>query len=316
MSGLCECGSSLGNTGLPNCQPIFSAGSKLIIVPTYDEDGNLNSVDPTDTLNAAYFSALVNNTDGSIRWYPLPKMKNITDERGDAKYQEFDDGTKAFIQQGARPFAGFIAEGTPQLQGKIEGYRCSEISAYVVDINRNLIGKQSDDDGLLYPIKIDNDSWYCKFVKATSAGTISGVMVGFNWDIDEQDSDLRFISASNIDTNLLNLNGLIDATITVVSTGQTSMVFKVLTDAGEIGNPIRVKGLVAADFFDSVGGTASRLYNVTDSAAVTITALTEGTGTNAGQYTATYTSQTVSDVIRITPVKDGYSFTANTGTVV
>lgn len=314
--GLCACSLSLGNTGLPNCQPIFSAGTKLIIVPTYDADGNLNYIDPADTLNAAYFSALVNNTDGSLRWYPLPKMKNVTDERGDAKYQEFDDGTKAFIQQGARPFVGLIPEGTPQLLGKIENYRCSEISAFVVDINRNIIGKQISTDGFLYPIKIDNDSWNPKFVKSTTAGTISGLMLEFNWDIDEQDSDLRFISANQISINLLSLNGLVDATIEVVSTGQTSMVFRVLTDAGEIGNPVRVKGLAAADFYDTVGGTASRLYNVTDSSAVTISALTEGTGTSEGEYTATYVSQTVSDVIRVTPNKAGYSFTANTGTVV
>jgi hypothetical protein len=113
-----------------------------------------------------------------------------------------------------------------------------------------------------------------------------------------KDEYIAQISGSDLTSvNLLNLEGLINAKKSQTSTGQTTMVFKLYTEYGTVATPIAIEGLVAVDF---------ALYNVTDSAAVTVLTSTESP---AGTYTLTYASQTVLDVIRITPSTSGIDFT-------
>ncbi|WP_196302365.1 hypothetical protein, partial [Streptococcus pneumoniae] len=59
-----------------------------------------------------------------------------------------------------------------------------------------------------------------------------------------------------------------------------------------------LSGLVAGDF---------ALYNVTDSAAVTVGSVAESPD---GTYLITFAAQTANDVLRITPTKAGYDFSA------
>jgi hypothetical protein len=57
----CNCDNGLSNTGRPNCVPIQSVTSKLIMVPKYANDGSINSIDLTATLPV--WSTLINQTD-------------------------------------------------------------------------------------------------------------------------------------------------------------------------------------------------------------------------------------------------------------
>ena len=45
MSLGCNCDSGLSNSGQPNCVPIFSVTSGLIMVPLKANDGTLNGLD-------------------------------------------------------------------------------------------------------------------------------------------------------------------------------------------------------------------------------------------------------------------------------
>jgi hypothetical protein len=90
------------------------------------------------------------------------------------------------------------------------------------------------------------------------------------------------------------------------------MTFKLVTNYGSVGNKIKDKGLLAANFVSTVGAVASKLRNFTTSADVAITGLTE----SAGVYTLTYASQTAGNVLIITPLANGRSYTAKNVTVV
>ena len=102
-----------------------------------------------------------------------------------------------------------------------------------------------------------------------------------------------------VTVNLLNLDGLIDAKVKYTSTGQTSMVVKLFAVGGSVATPVAIQGLLAANF---------ALYNVTTSAAVVVLTAVESTVT-PGTYTLTYASQTISNVIRLTPTYTKYDFT-------
>ena len=107
-------------------------------------------------------------------------------------------------------------------------------------------------------------------------------------------------------TDISLLNGLLDVTSTYSSIGQTSFKATLKTQYGSFLNPVLVEGLVAGDM---------ALYNVTDSASVTITSIAESPD---GTYQINFASQTVADVLRLTITKDGYNFaavTANTITI-
>jgi hypothetical protein len=118
-------------------------------------------------------------------------------------------------------------------------------------------------------------------------------------------------SADITGISLLNVAGLVDVLSTNVSCSTTVLVVKLRT---KYNTP--VKGLVIGDFYDVAGGAASKVYNVTDSAALALTSVVESP---SGTYTLTMTvAQTVADKIRVTPVKTGFDYTAviaNTATV-
>lgn len=318
MSALCSCGVSLQNTGTPNCIPVFGVTKQLILVPLIANDGTENSIDPTDTLNSAYVTALINQADDSKRWYPVGPLKNVAGERADALMETFEDGSKVFIRQGVRSFTGLVLKGGPELLNQLNSNRCSSFGAFMIDSNGSLYGKVKNDDGMLYPVEIQADSFYNKLMFTTDT-TIQKIMISFEFGIDERDEDLRMIlSSSFTGVNLANVRGLINAYVSVVSTGQTSMVVDVYNKYGDFINGSPVEGLLIADFASSVTETGSKIRNTTDGADVTLTTVTEST-LQAGRYTLAYTSQTVSDVLQPYIKKnglDGTTMIGTTGTVV
>jgi hypothetical protein len=313
MSALCSCGVSLQNTGTPNCIPVFGVTKQLILVPLIANDGTENSIDPTDTLNSAYVTALINQADDSKRWYPVGPLKNVAGERADALMETFEDGSKVFIRQGVRSFTGLVLKGGPELLNQLNSNRCSSFGAFMIDSNGSLYGKVKNDDGMLYPVEIQADSFYNKLMFTTDT-TIQKIMISFEFGIDERDEDLRMIlSSSFTGVNLANVRGLINAYVRVVSTGQTSMVVDVYNKYGDFINGSPVEGLLIADFASSVTETNSKIRNTTDGADVTLTTVTESTS-QAGRYTLAYTSQTVSDVLQPYVKKNGLDGTTMIGT--
>lgn len=301
---VCSCNTTLNNTGTPSCQPIQKVLKRLILVNTYKTDGTKNYVDPDDTLDAAYITAKLNNSDGSQRWYPSPELKNIVNTRGDATYETFNDNSKIFVQQGVKSFEGLIVKASTAYLSQLDGFRCTDISAWGVDKDGSLIGTLGT-DGFIYPIQIDAQSWLPTYVEPTDTESAK-IALRFDWDVEEEDENLRMISASAFGTNLLSINGLLDVTGVVSSITSTTFAVKLKTDFGSVNDPILAKGWVLADF---------ALYNVTDASSITITSVTENP-LALGNYAFVIPAQTAGDQLRLTDAKNGYELAAVTFTAV
>lgn len=293
MSTICLCNVGLSNTGTPTCQPIASVARKLIVVPYYDSNGDVNSIEVgVDTLNDAFFTAKINAALAANRWFPLPLMKNVADERADSTFEEFGDGSKFFIKDGVRTLSALFPNQSPELLSKISSMRCTEIGVFVIDANNAIIGSQTV-DGFLYPIKVEQQTWSPVLVKTTDAG-VQKIKLTFDFAVEEEDENIRMITSG--EANMLALKGLLDGYMTPSVITTTSFKATINTSFGDLQDPIKVQGLLAANF---------ALYNITDSLSVTIITSTESP---AGVYTITYVAQTSGDVLRLTPTKTGYDF--------
>ena len=316
MSTICSCDVSLQNTGSPTCSPILGVGVNAILVPLIANDGTYNKIDPSATLNSAYFTALINQADDSKRWYPTGKMKNITTDRADPIRETFDDGSSVFIRDGIRTYAGMIIKGSFELSGQFNANRCSTFGVFIIDVDGSILGT-TNGDGYLYPIEVDAATFYSKMMFTTDT-TIQKIMLSWQWGVTQKDDNLRMISANSITgINLADATGLMSVYAEIVSTGQTAMVVDLYAKFGDIVTNYPIEGLVTADFVSSDSAVASKIYNVTDDADVTITA--SESATIPGRYTLTYTSQTVSDVLQPKIKKnglDGATMLGTTGTVV
>jgi len=294
--GVCECNVSLGNTGNPSCEPIFSVIRNLIVVKKYANDGTLNKIDLAVALNQAYFTARVNDTDASKRWFPIKDLLNVTSEKAESTFESFEDTSKVKIREGVRSISALLAEVSPAFLAKIKGYECDEIGVFVVGINGELMGSKGETTGFMYPIEIDAATWNPMLVFGTDS-TIQKINLSFDWALSQRDEDLIMILASDITpVNLLNLSGLLDVSAAYSTISTTGFTAKLKTDYGSVLNPILVKGLLLADF---------ALFNTTTSLNVAIISVTE----NAGVYTFTFAAQGSGNVLRLTPNKNGYDFT-------
>lgn len=301
MSCSCE-NLKLGNLGLPGCTPIAKVARKLIFVPYYKENGDVNRILLTTTFNPAWLTALINATDPSARWYPTGFFENVEQNQADPTYQTYNSGRKTFIHEGPRTFQGLIVgeklKGTPfGLLAKYEEYGCIDLGAFVIDKEGNLIGDGSE-EGYLQPIRVDEGTFYARRVAATDTGA-ENIMLSFDWSELTADSDLAMITAEEMTAKLLNAEGLVDVYADYTDISQTGFTARLYTSYGSINDPNRVKNMLIGEF---------ALYNVTDSSAVTISTMTEGTGDDKGKYTFTFASQTVTDELRLTPTKNGFDF--------
>ena len=303
-----NCNLGITNTGQA-CTEAFGVCDFLVAQQTYDSVGNLNGIDTgSGPFDAAFFAALINHVDPSIRWYPLPKMKNIANMRNDPEFKSWDDNSKSFIQQGVRSFMG-IAIGTtgaaPQMTGKLDSLRGAGVSFYMVDKFGNLIGKvDPNNDTLFCGVEAEADTIY-SVLGMTVDKDVQQIKFGFDFLQTEMDKELKMIKGSELAASISNLRGLIDVTDNWSAPSITSFQVKLYTDGGTPLTPVLVKGLVAADFVSSVGGSTAKVRDKTASANVSITSVESPAGT----YTITGTFPTGHTLI-LKPVKAGFDFTA------
>jgi hypothetical protein len=280
------------------------------------DDGSENSIDPTDTLNNAYFTNLINQADDSMRWYPSGALKNVTGERADPIMESFEDGSKVFIRQGVRTFTGMILKGGPVLLNQLNSNRCSTFGVFMIDTDGSIYGKVKNDDGLLYPIEVQAASFNGKLVFTTDT-TIEKIMLMFEWGVDERDEDLRMIQANSITgINLSAVGGLIDVYYKSVSASPSTIVVDIFNNYGNFVTGSPIEGLVVADFISSDTLATSKVYNITDNADITITTVTES-NTVAGRYTLAMAAGIVaSDVLQILVKKNGLDGATMIGTTI
>ena len=286
----CNCNSGLSNTGRPNCVPLQSVTSKLIMVPLKANDGSLNYIDLS--LPLPTWDDLINEADASKRWFPLPNFENVELPKADSQFEEANSGRMVFLRQGKRSFSGelWAEDSTPTLLGKMQNNRCVDFGVYIVDVNGNLVG--SKHDGGLYPIPVDNPSFNPTFVFATDS-TTQKIMVTFDFDRLFDESTMYMITPLEAGINFNDLTGLVDVNFNDMGLSSTSYDAALVLDYGTALNPIQFVGAVAADF---------ELFNSTTSSVVSISVVEAPAAT----YTFTFVAQTAGDTMILSVVKDGF----------
>lgn len=302
MSLGCNCDMGLSNTGVPACVPIQSVTSTLIMVPLKSNAGVDNAIDLSVAVPT--WSTLVNQSDESQRWFPLPQFENVELPKADSQFEEANSGRKAFLRQGVRSFSGelWADDSSPTLLSKLQNNRCVEFGVYIVDVNGNLVGSKVGDK--LYPIAVDNPSFDPKYMFATDS-TISKIMVGFDFYRLFDEGTMYMITPEEAGINFNDLEGLIDVNFAdLTQVANTSVTFNAEFDYGTAYNPIKLKGLVDTDF---------ALYNNTTSTSETIGSATENLPLE-GNYTIAFTFVSA-ESYTLSINKDGYdgevTFTAS-----
>lgn len=291
----CKCDVGLSNTGTPTCEPIATVAKKLIVVPTYDNTGAKSSVTIGTTLDQAFLDAKINAALAADRWFPLVTMENVTQERAESITETSGSGKIAFIREGSRSFFGEMWKQSPTFLGKLKSAKCVDISIFVVDADGNLIGSCPSADGKIYPIAVDKDSWDVRMSSATDA-TVQKVTLGFNWSDNEKDEYISMLTEDDYTADFLGSKGLLDVSSVISNESTTGFTATLSTAYGSKASLVKVEGLLAGDF---------TLFNVTDTASVSIISVTES---SAGVYDFTFSAETSSDVLRLTPSKNGYDF--------
>jgi len=290
----CNCEAGLSNTGRPNCVPIQSVTSKLILVPKYANDGTLNGIDLTAPLPV--WNDLVNESDVSKRWFPLPVFENVELPKADSQFEEANSGRMVFLRQGKRSFAGELwsEDSSPTLLNKLQGNRCVDFGVYIVDVIGNLVGSKVGD--FLLPIPVDNPSWDPKYAFATDS-TTSKIMLGFDFDRLFNEGTMYMITPTEAVQNFNELEGLVDVNVLNLSqVANTSITFDANLDYGTALNPLMFKGATASDF---------SLFNNTTSTLATIGAVVENLPLEAN-YTLSFAFVT-GNSYTLTIVRDGFT---------
>jgi len=289
----CNCGTGFGNTGTPNCEVPLKEVTGLYFVQTYNSLGIKNKIAITEIIDDAYVTAKINQSDISLRWYPLNALENIGGERAESSFKTSNGGTKKFIKEGVRSFTGEIWSGGIPLLKALKAGRCVDIAVFQIDADGKFIGMNGG-DGFLYPINIQKSTFDVKPMFNNGAET-DFLAMSFDWDSRENDENLDYmLAATGVD--LTSYNGLVDISSTYTSISLTGFTAKLTNGFGAINDRGVLEGLLIGDF---------ALYNVSDSLSVTITSVTEAT---AGVYTFVIPAQGTLEQLRLTPTKTGFDF--------
>jgi hypothetical protein len=278
---------------------------KLIYLDYRDSSGAINEIDCTDTLDAAYFTAKLNNTDVAQRWFPTPDLENVENVRADNITESVASGKEIFIEEGQRTFVGQMIRQSNKLKNQIETARCrTELGVFIVDKAGQLIGDASV-DGFLRPIKVDRNTWSVTVMPATDT-TVQKIQLGFTFSDTVNDGDENIITTNETgsDVNLLALAGLLDveaSAATAITTTGFTIDLSFIYGTACTKNPF--VGATDSDF---------TLFNETTVSAIVIGSVTEGPD---GTYVFVIPAQTSADILTLSLSKTGFEMEPQTITI-
>jgi hypothetical protein len=282
----CSCNGKLGNTGFPQVKP-FGVTAGLYMVPILADDGTRNGLDLTSTTLGADLLAMINNVDPSKRAYPFLNLRNVTHTEAEATYETADNGERFKLRDGVKTIMFDVWDVTEQYFDKTAG-ACVNFGLFLVDVCGNVKGQKEGDN--LYPRPVNRASFNSMYIDAT-ADAGSKVRFEMDYNLVTSDGAQWMLSASDFGVvNPLEVLGMIDVRFELVDVvSDTQFVVDAAFDYGYANAPLAWRGAVAANF---------NLFNVTDSASITITTVAES-ATVPGRYTFTVPSVTAADIVRL-----------------
>lgn len=289
---VCECNIGFGNTGKASCEPIQDITKKLFFVNTFDSNGLRNSIPTGTVVDNDYLNERLNDTDKSKRWYPSRPLVAVTDERAEPQTEDIE-GIAYVIDDGVRTFSGQSVKTDSVYLGKISQGKCGDFSVFVVDASNRLVGEISSDLTELYPLRLEEGTFWTLLVKPTNS-TIQKTSINFIYSTLLKDEDLRLFSTT---ADLKDAVGLLDVFAENSAIALTGFVAKLTLDYGYANGLLAVEGWGVSDFV---------LTNQTTNTPVVIASVTESP---AGTYEFVYPTVASGDVLVLTqanPAKDGF----------
>lgn len=287
MSTICK---SLSDLGASQCGFPMKVGRRLILVPRFDNSGNVNKMTLADIKVLANWELKFDAEKSLDRFYPLPNMENVVDERGDTEFFEWDSGLKVRIRQGARTFTGSIPNESPALLGKLQDWEGQDFGVYIIDTDGNVIFNYLSDSTGEYavPIRVDGNSFDVKYVKSTYTDPLH-IMLQFDFATDVNDKDLYMIPMDDADFDprtaqfyaLWNVYAKAEAW-----TVGTSLVWTLTLDFG----------VPASGFATKAAAVPTDTWEIDPGGTGTFAAFTDGTVAETATGVYTFTAGTTDDL--------------------
>lgn len=296
----CICDLAFGNTGGNPCSDQIGVLSRIMLVPKRDKAGVINNFANVAAVTKTALQAKFDATEIEDRFFPTPIFDNVTNAAADTVFFEADSGTKYRVREGVINVEVFyMNQGTPFYKN-LKSFICNqEIAFYGTDESSNFIYEQCDGSVTVDPITIQGGTMDVKYVPKTN-GEPSMVMLTFDIKLSSDYDKWKYIEYGD-GTGALDFDGLDNTDVfgllnvsSVNSAESTTSVTVALTTDFQTS----VKGLIQTDF---------ALFNVNDTLAVTILTFTESPN---GTYTMTFAMQASADVMRVTPTKSRFDFSA------
>ena len=278
-----------------DCSSLMEIELFEIWVPMYDSTGAANKISKADAKTLAAWVTKINAANAKDKFYPLPFMDNIVDERADDTFETLDSGANINVKQGDRDFEGFFIQEPNCVLSEVEAWKkAGAWGKYVIDKAGNIIFKYCKTDAdYLYPISVDHKSLQARLVKPTYSTTMKH-RIAYRYAQTEKDGDLRVLPVSELDFDPLTestFRGQVNVEA-VYSSITTTGFTATLTDC--FGCPI--KGLVAGDF---------TLETYPAGVSVTITSVTESAD---GVYDFVIPTQAGGTKLKLSGSKNGLNF--------
>jgi hypothetical protein len=245
----CECGTGQSNLGVLGCYDAFESVKKHIKVNTFDSQGNRNSILLSDLedgkLTDSYILGKLTESDKSKRWYITPKTyENVEPSRTDSTYEDFSSGARQLIDTGVKAFQGIIPKTAGSIAGKMNSSACSSFGNYELDTSGSLKGEMSVNGLELFPIAVAQGSYEAIEIEPIEGSSVQRIQITFQYAKTVNEGQLRIISATDIEVDLLKVNGALDGELTGTGTPTAtdfSVVFGI-DSPGKWGVVIPVEG--------------------------------------------------------------------------
>lgn len=247
----CKCGDGQQNLGILGCYDSFESVKKHIRVNIFDNQGNRNGVLLTDLVDGkltdAYLLDKFNEDDYSKRWFSTPgTYENVEPSRTDSTYEDFSSGARELIDVGVKAFQGVHPKTAGSVAGKMNSGACALLGNYEVDKNGSLKGEMSADGTILYPIQQSKGSYEAVEIDPVEGSAVQRIQVTFQYAKTVNESQLRIIESSNIEVDLLEVNGALDGNLELTGS-PTATSFSAVFDIdsfGAFGVVIPIEGQV------------------------------------------------------------------------
>lgn len=300
----CICGTGPADSGVSKCKAAMDVTKAIYAVQRIANDNTPNGIAVGTVLNAAFWTALINHTDPSKRFYPITGLDNVENLRADSIVQTTSGGRNIRITEGVRAFQGDLIGSDPKYKAVLDSWACADMMIYTVDKSENVWGQESADGTTLDGMPIDSNTIDAKFGFTTDS-TLQFNQLNFEFSESMKDEKIGYFAANEITgIDLLTQQGLMDVNTTVSLETTTSFTVTMVENYGTAKTKNAVQGYLIGDF---------TLVEVTPTPGpIVITTVVESA---PGVYDFVIPVETSLDVLSLTAARDGFDFPTTTITI-